>query len=223
MTSQEFSDFLQSNPTFLGQYLAQHPQQLANLYVPHATGGKTVSLVERQVEVLRDKVKQMERGIADMVRNAQENDAIVSKLYEFTRALLLNADTEKLPTVVEEQLRSLYAVPQTALRIWDVADAYQGLHSAQPVEVDVIQLANSMQAPYCGPNSDFRAVSWLDGSGSNTKSLVLIPLRVGASPDAFGLLVLGSPDDRRFTSSMGTAFLSRIGEVASAALSRLKA
>ncbi len=223
MTSQEFSDFLQANPAFLGQYLSQHPQQLANLYVPHATGGKTVSLVERQVEILRDKVKQMERGIAEMVRNAQENDAIAGKLYDFTRALLLNADTEKLPSMVEEQLRGLYAVPQTALRIWDVADAYQGLHSAQPVEVDVIQLANSMQAPYCGPNSDFRAVSWLDGGGENTHSVALIPLRVGLNPDAFGLLVLGSPDEHRFTASMGTTFLARIGEVASAALSRMKA
>jgi uncharacterized protein len=223
MTSQDFSDFLQANPAFLGQYLSQHPHQLANLYVPHATGGKTVSLVERQVEILRDKVKQMERGIAEMVRNAQENDAIAGKLYDFTRALLLNADTEKLPSIVEEQLRSLYAVPHTALRIWDVADDYQGLHSAQPVEVDVIQLANSMQAPYCGPNSDFRAVSWLDGGGVNTHSVALIPLRVGLNPDAFGLLVLGSPDEHRFTASMGTAFLARIGEVASAALSRMKA
>jgi hypothetical protein len=50
----------------------------------------------------------------------------------------------------------------------------------------------------------------------------MLPLRVGASPEAFGLLVLGSPDKDRFHITMGTAFLTRIGELASAALSRLR-
>ena len=56
-------------------------------------------------------------------------------------------------------------------------------------------------------------------------SLALIPLRVGASTSGnpvFGLLVLASGDAQRFTSGMGTDFLSRIGELASAALSRLR-
>jgi hypothetical protein len=50
----------------------------------------------------------------------------------------------------------------------------------------------------------------------------MLPLRVGASPDAFGLLVLGSPDKDRFQITMGTAFLARIAELASAALARLR-
>jgi uncharacterized protein len=116
----EITEFLQTNPAYLSQFLQQNPQVLAHLSVPHATGGKTVSLVERQVEVLRDKVKQMERGVADMVRNAQENDAIANKLHDYTRALLITHQAQLLPKVAEEKLRSLYAVPQTALRIWDV-------------------------------------------------------------------------------------------------------
>ena len=52
-------------------------------------------------------------------------------------------------------------------------------------------------------------------------STALVPIRVGAAPEAFGLLVLGSPDPTRFTAEMGTTYLARIGEIASAALSRL--
>ena len=52
-------------------------------------------------------------------------------------------------------------------------------------------------------------------------SLALIPLRHGSSTEAFGLLVLGSPDPTRFAADMGTEFLMRIGEVSSAGLSRL--
>ena len=52
-------------------------------------------------------------------------------------------------------------------------------------------------------------------------SVALIPLRGGEAGASFGLLVLGSPDPTRYAAEMGTEFLMRIGEVASAALSRL--
>ena len=49
----------------------------------------------------------------------------------------------------------------------------------------------------------------------------MIPLRHAGTPGAFGLLVLGSPDPTRYSADMGTEFLTRLGEVASAGLSRL--
>ena len=87
--------------------------------------------------------------------------------------------------------------------------------------VDAITLANSMKQPYCGPNDDFHAATWLPEGGSDTRSIALLPLRKGIDPNAFGLLVLGSADASRFEADMGTAFLERIAEMASAVLSRL--
>lgn len=87
--------------------------------------------------------------------------------------------------------------------------------------VDVITLANGMMQPFCGPNADFQAASWLPDGGAGTRSIALLPLRKGVDPNAFGLIVLGSADADRFRSGMGTAFLERIAEIASAALSRL--
>ena len=97
----------------------------------------------------------------------------------------------------------------------------RGAVQAAPVEVDAITLANSIKQPYCGPNADFMAAAWLPEGGSTTRSIALLPLRKGLEPNAFGLLVLGSPDPGRFQAGMGTAFLERIAETASAALSRL--
>ena len=74
--------------------------------------------------------------------------------------------------------------------------------------------------PYCGVNAGFEAVRWLD-EPATVASLAMIPLRRRRSAPAFGLLVLGSPDPTRYTADMGTEFLMRIGEVASAGLSRL--
>jgi uncharacterized protein YigA (DUF484 family) len=84
--------------------------------------------------------------------------------------------------------------------------------------------ASSLAEPFCGLNTGFDVVEWLDKPAS-ASSLALIPLRsgeAGSTAPAFGMLVLASMDPQRFHGGMGTDFLSRIGEVASAALSRLR-
>jgi uncharacterized protein YigA (DUF484 family) len=83
-----------------------------------------------------------------------------------------------------------------------------------------MSFASSLSLPYCGANAGFEAATWLEDA-STVASLALIPLRHGSSTDAFGLLVLGSPDPTRFSADMGTEFLMRIGEISSAGLSRL--
>ena len=83
--------------------------------------------------------------------------------------------------------------------------------------------AASLSQPYCGVNSGFEAAGWLraaDGSEGGATSLALIPLTHGTPARSFGLLVLGSPDPTRYTAEMGTEFLARVGDIASAALAR---
>jgi uncharacterized protein YigA (DUF484 family) len=82
----------------------------------------------------------------------------------------------------------------------------------------VRSFASSLTQPYCGANNGFEATGWLASPGTVT-SVAMIPLRLGDA--AFGLLVLGSPDPTRYSADMGTDFLARIGEIASAALARL--
>jgi uncharacterized protein YigA (DUF484 family) len=81
--------------------------------------------------------------------------------------------------------------------------------------------ASSLSRPYCGPNNGMEAVRWL-ADASCVQSMAVIALRVGAAPQAFGALVLASSDRERFQADMATDFLQRIGELASAALSRLR-
>jgi hypothetical protein len=95
---------------------------------------------------------------------------------------------------------------------------------AEGVSEDAKTFASSLTQPYCGVNSGFEAVNWLDDTAM-AMSLALLPLRdasAGGSGPAFGMLVLASPDHQRFQSGMGTDFLERIAELASAALMRLR-
>ena len=117
-------------------------------------------------------------------------------------------------------------MPFAALRLWNTKPTFASLDCAQVVESDTITFANSMRVPFCGSNVGFEAASWLGPEGA-VKSIALLPLRsetgAGTHSETFGMLVLGSADADRFHASMGTAFLERIGELASAALARLSA
>ncbi|MCL4745349.1 MAG: DUF484 family protein [Burkholderiaceae bacterium] len=214
---EQVARYLRDHPEFFGA----HPELLASISVPHRHGGKAISLHERQLEVLREKHRALEMKLAELIRTGQENDAIADKLLRWTRQLLLAPDAERLPAAVIDGMHGAFGVPHVALRLWGLREAYRGLACAAPVEVDAITLANSMKQPYCGPNADFQAASWLPQGGATTRSTALIALRKGAEPTAFGMLVLGSSDPGRFQMNMGTAFLERIADIASAALSRL--
>jgi uncharacterized protein YigA (DUF484 family) len=135
---------------------------------------------------------------------------------------LTETDEAALPATLIIELKRIFEVPHAALRLWNPKPALATLDCTLAVESDTITFANSMRIPFCGSNVGFEAASWLAPEGV-VKSVALLPLRVGASPETFGMLVLGSADPDRFHSSMGTAFLERIGELASAALARLRA
>jgi uncharacterized protein YigA (DUF484 family) len=80
-----------------------------------------------------------------------------------------------------------------------------------------------MMAPFAGANAGFEVAGWMHEDAAAIRSLAMLPLRVGASPEAFGMLVLGSADRERFQAGMSTDFLARLAELTSAALSRLRA
>jgi uncharacterized protein len=218
MQVQDIANYLTSHPEFFDE----HPELLASLQLPHPQNGQAISLVERQSMMLRERIKTLESRVAEMVRHAQENDAISSRLVSWTRTLLLEDDAAALPDRLVDAMKEVFSVPHCAMRLWSVKPTYAALACARPVAADTVSLANSMRAPFCGSNVGFEAATWFD-NGSSVQSMAMLPLRIGADPSAFGLLVLGSADKDRFQIGMGTTFLERIAELASAALARLRA
>jgi len=213
------AQYLRDNPSFFDV----HAELLASVTVPNPHGGRAVSLVERQVDVLREKHKLLEMRLADLIRIGRENDAIGERLQRWTRDLLRERDLRRLPAIVTDGLADGFSVPQVALRLWRLPESYQSLACATEVPASIHTRIDELRQPYCGLNAEVPEAAWLAAGGSQTRSLALLPMRVGAAPESFGLLVLGSPDPARFQASMGTAYLERIAETASAALSRLLA
>ncbi|MFC5472371.1 DUF484 family protein [Paraherbaspirillum soli] len=217
------------DPDSVAQYLIdaphffeEHAELLAQIKLTSPLLGRAVSLQERQMEVLREKVKLLDLRLADLMRNAQENDATTHKLQTWTRSLLLARNDVDLPHTLVDGLRTIFAVPHATLRIWGVAETYSHTWFSAPASDDAKIFANGLSVPFCGTNNDFEAASWLEQAG-DIRSLAMLPLRVTSTPasETFGLLVLGSPDPLRFSADMATDFLSQIGETASAALTCL--
>lgn len=215
------AEYLSEHPEFF----AAHPALLSALTVPHPQNGQAISLVERQSLLLRDRIRALELQQAQILRNGQDNDAIADRLVRWVRALLMAEDPAQLPQVAVAELQRVFEVPLAAVRVWPARTVYVDESWAQPVGDDVRQLADSMAVPYCGPNAGFEAARWLAAAagGAPAQSVALLPLRTGAETRSFGLIVLGSPDPQRFQESMGTDFLARLAELASAALARLRA
>ena len=222
ITEDDIAQFLTNTPGFF----ERHAEVLASVQITSPHGARAVSLQERQAEMLREKIKGLEHRIMEMVRNSTENAAIAHKVHQWTGSLLQVRDPFDLPQAVVDGVRTLFDVPQAAVRVWEVAAPYIDADFTQGASEDARAFASSLTMPFCGPNLGFEPAAWLaNEAGEPAQSLALLPLREGAidsATPAFGLLVLGSQDPQRFDATMGTDFLSRMAELASAALLRLQ-
>ncbi len=226
ITEDDIANFLVNTPDFF----ARHAELLSAVRLTSPHGQRAVSLQERQAEMLREKIRALEMRMMDMIRNGNDNAILAERLHRWSQGLLQTVDARDLPALMAERIQSQFMVPQVALKVWQVNEAFSMEPFAQGVSDDVKSFATSLSAPYCGVNSGFEAAQWLPEPGA-AQSLAMVALRrVGASAaegetvpaPAMGLLVLASPDAQRYHAGMGTDFLERIGELAGAALSRLQ-
>ena len=227
ITEEDIANYLVRTPGFF----ERHAELLGTVQIMSPYGQRVVSLQERQAEMLREKIKGLEQSVMDMVRNGHENAAIAQKVHQWGCDLQRVKVPTDLPEAVVRGIRTLFDVPQAAVRVWSVAPAYANAPVTWGASDDVRAFATSLTMPFCGPNLGFEPVGWLRGAGASdgaegeVQSLALLPLRDGpmdrATP-AFGMLVLASHDPHRFDATMGTEFLTHIAELASAALARLR-
>ncbi|MCL5968875.1 MAG: DUF484 family protein [Betaproteobacteria bacterium] len=218
ITEDDIAQFLLNTPDFF----ERHAEVLAHVQLTSPHSQRAVSLQERQAELLREKIRHLELKAADMIRHGSENARIEGLLHHWTRRLLAVPNAPDLPEALQNGLLADFALPQVALRLWDLSPTHAGAPYCLGVTPAARALADSLQQPYCGPNRDFEVTQWLLPTQA-AASLALLPLRTAASQPCFGLLLLASDDPLRFQNDMGTDFLQRIAELAAAALSRLRA
>ena len=217
ITEHDIANFLANTPDFF----ARHAEVLATVQLSSPHGNRAVSLQERQAQMLREKIKSLEHRSMDMMRHGGENQLIADKLLRWTLSLLRTTESAQLPATVVRELQAQFGVPQVAIRLWGLGEQYATADFTAGVSADVKSFVASLPMPYVGVNAGFEPVQWLAWP-DQAESLALIPLQLpDGSAQTFGLIVLASPDAHRFHAAMGTDFLERIADIASAGLSRL--
>jgi len=211
LSAQDVARFLQEHPDFFDE----HADLFASMIVPHPYQNRAISLGERQIMTLRDKIRDLELRLSGLVQQATRNAAISDHLNGWCQRILAESDAQRLPDEIALGLAEQFGLQYAALRVWSPSTAHA---PGEPVSEAIRAYADTLKTPYCGHNTQLDAVAWLSKPPA---SLAMVALRPAPDAPSFGLLVLGSDDPERFVSGMGTAFLDNIGRLASAALSRL--
>lgn len=213
MNTDDIVRFLQDNPDFF----ERNGELLGSLSVAHPHNGQAISLTERQLHALREKIRQLEVKLTELIRFGEENDEISEKVHRLVLALLDADSFEAVRDAVFSHLREDFSVPHVAIRIWNSVLARDTAEFA-PVSEDVRFFAGDMRRPYCGSPAQGEITDWFGEAAPHVRSVALVPLKHDAR--VFGLLAMGSEDAERFYAEMGTLYVSRIGEMVSAAVQR---
>ena len=213
-------EYLSSNPDFF----ERHHDLLSALRLPHVTGG-TVSLVERQVSELRRKDLKLERRMKDLLDVARTNDALSHKIHALSVKLLGAATLSDTLAACEESLRTAFDADHAVMVLFGDAERFAGisqgrfLRTAEP-NADGLKAFESFltrSKPRCGQIRDAQRDFLFGEETDEIGSCALLPL--GANSE-IGFLAIGSGDANRFHPAMSLDFITRLGELISAALLR---
>jgi uncharacterized protein YigA (DUF484 family) len=213
--------YLGLNPDFF----ERHQPLLARMRLPHMRTGSTISLVERQVEVLREQKSDADRRLAEFVSVARANDQLADRIHRFTRRLLRAPNAMGALASLEASLREDFDAFHSVLLLTTPSEALRSASYEPFLRVVGNDDANmrSFEAllatgkPRCGQVRDTQRDFLFGPESPSIGSVALVPLGDGG---ALGLLALGSAERERFHPGMSTEFLKRMGEMITDALSR---
>lgn len=219
LSDDEVAGWLRTHPDFF----QRNSELLATLRVPHSAGA-AVSLIERQIEVLREKNQTADSRFTELVSIARANEQLAEKVHRFTRRLMRAPTRRAILTEIEQGMREDFDVAPTVLLLFGAAAGAEniGLRFVRQVAADEPNLAgfDSLFAsgkPRCGQIRDSLRDFLFGSDASSVGSVALVPL---AGDRPFGLLALASLNSQRFHPGMSTDFLARLGELIGDALAR---
>ena len=198
-------EYLKSHDDFLQRY----PDMLDFLHVSHASGS-AVSLVEKQVSVMRERSTELRQRLKALSANAKDNDA----LFEKTRALVLKlldaSSVEALYSTFITSMAADFNVEHASMILYAKNDNTEGCRTAshERVKKEIGSLFRGHKA-ICSTLRKEELI-FLFSEGKGVGSAAIMPL---GSTEQLGLIAVGSSDANRYNSKTGTLFLAHIADV----------
>jgi len=220
ITERSVREYLEANPDFF----ERHGSLLNSLSVPHGTG-EAVSLVERQVSMLRQKELKLERQLKELIVVARENDVLMAKIHALGLQLLGTGNLATTVTAIEEAMRSGFSADHSVMVLFGDAAIFDDIQAGRFFRVidrtdEELKPFNTFlngKGPRCGQVRDSQRDFLFQSDANEVGSVALVPLGDKAR---LGFLAIGSADADRFHPGMSIDFLTRIGDLVEGALAR---
>jgi len=213
LSAHEVAAWLRRHPAFLKQF----PDLALTLVVPR-DDGPTASLASYQLEVLRDKNRELSRRLAELAGNAQVNERLAVRTHQLTLALMRQDNAADTLKAMAASLAEDFNGDRVRIVLLRPVDGLQAdwLQVLGEGDARLAPFRDCLQEgePICGRlHADKQAVLY-GADGDDVQSTALLPL------PGVGLIAVGSHDPNRFYPGMGTLFLRMMGEALAVALQR---
>ncbi len=211
ISEENVAEYLRKHPEFF----EQHPQLLAIMKLQHPTTGDAISLIERQIAVLREQNRSLERKLMELVQIARENEQLSTLLHSFSNELLKSRCLSDVVAVTQDKVRELFQTDFVVLRLLpDISDDNElCLHDEQSEQLFAEVL--SSDKPLCGRIRPEQLSYLFTSNTEEVASAAIVPLKAAKS---LGLLGLGSREADQFNPEMGALFLTHLGDLLSSAI-----
>ena len=214
----EVANYLHSHPDFFERHLPL----LRRLEIPHQSGASTVSLVERQVSVLRQRNDELEGQLGELVDVARANNELVDKIHDLAIDFLRNPGIDGRLEILESSLREKFGAERAVLVLFEQAEAPARLRPGFVKTVDrddeaLKSFSTFLRSarPRCGPMRDPQKQFLFGIESDSIASGAMVPIGDGAR---IGFLTVGSKDPNQFHPGQRVDFLARLGQLVEIAL-----
>jgi len=210
----EVAAWLRRHPKFLQQF----PDLAISMVVPREDG-PAASLASYQLDVLRDKNRELSRRLHELFANAQENERLAVRTHQLTLGLMRQHNAADTLRAMAASLAEDFQGDLVRIVLFDRVEGLDDVDWLQFLPSDDARLASFRDAltegePICGRLHPDKNALLYGMRAEDVQSSALLPL------PGVGLLAVGSIDPNRFFPGMGTLFLRMMGEAMATALKR---
>ncbi len=196
--------YLTNNKDFFNQ----NPDVLEILNIHHDSGD-AVSLIERQVRILREQKESVEVQLTGLIQAARNNEQIVSRMQRFTLEMIHANNIDDVIASCQSLLRSDFKADFVVLKFIGERD-HANFIPDKKIDARSFNNLFNKRKPICGRLTANQSEFLFTDNAKDVQSAVLIPLQTTRD---IGILALGSLEKSRFTPGVGTLFLSYLGEL----------
>jgi uncharacterized protein YigA (DUF484 family) len=204
----EVADYLHRHPDFF----SRHEYLLEELTIPHPDTGKAISLIERQVGLIREQKQQLKQQLHQLTVSARINENLLQRFQVMIINLIASDNIDQAVLYIRDALREDFHADAVELLLFDCPGRKESISRDDP-RLRALETVIGARRTVCGHFKAQQTELLFGKGGQEIASAVVIPLCEDARDPCLGLLAIGSIDPKRYHPEMGTVFVTHLGAV----------